>query len=683
MTQRRKSRLSQCDLTDCKQITHTNDLTALALTNSALHNLAIPQIYSRFDIVWPDGTITATESKSVDALTYGLSTLTLGSAFARATAKTHHPNARPIGKFAGNEYAKYTKKFSLGNGPKDWVDEYMITKESGKMLGTLVAIAVAKMVNLEAFVWDMPTGVLSDIFMALGSLGEAADDGCKLNRVWVRWHDNTEHLMGPSPGLSPAALGAPAVVPPGSHVTPVGIMLPSDARHPAPRPPVSYSAHHCEYPTFSVLPPLKSLTVLDIDELSYLDEMAVLIGRSKESLRELRVGIAAKASNKDFVQPWDGPGLRQVDHRARWPGESIIGERRLGGVLGVLVGKIYDIRKIGSSKPKEKINVETSAGIGSASSPVVSSSPGTPVEPDSSAQTDSVPATKDVNMDLGQAVAELEAPLNPAGKSKASVKVEKPGRQRNVGRKRLEGKLKLETLELERVPLSMQVCRSAFDWSTLTSLTILDCAQHDTLWKILRKSFQPTPVGAGNNSSTKVSGPVALEYHLSLQHIHTDSTTPSLIAFIKETLAPNTLEVLFLQDRKRGSSPPAVQLDAIFKGALKRHRTSLQKLLIDSSAKPLPHVPNGENNNRWKNWVLNTEVLMYITSGRMPNLKELAVSLDYKDWVSSWIVTPHSRHCTIAMIIQRPLLTVINIAHLSTTSTEYSPPALHQHSEYR
>jgi len=68
-----------------KKITHTNDLTSLALTSSTLYNLAIPHIYARFDIVWPDAHTSAAEGKSVDALTYGLSTLCLGSTFAKTT----------------------------------------------------------------------------------------------------------------------------------------------------------------------------------------------------------------------------------------------------------------------------------------------------------------------------------------------------------------------------------------------------------------------------------------------------------------------------------------------------------------------------------------------------------------------------------------------------------------------
>ncbi|KAK0632540.1 hypothetical protein B0T14DRAFT_36011 [Immersiella caudata] len=614
-----------------KEITHTNDLTALALTSSALYNLAVPLIYSRFDIVWPDGHIASTESKSVDALTYGLSTLCLGSAFARTTRKVFRPAAPPLAKFAGNEYAKYTKKFSLGNGPNDWVAEYMITKESGKMLGTLVAIAVAKMKNLETFVWDMPTGVLSDIFMALSSLGDQTDNECKLNRVWIRWHDNSENLAVVPSSSNPGAMqGAPAVVPLGSQLTPIGIMLPPSASHPPPRPAIPYSEYNCEFPTFSVLPSLKSLTVLDIDELGYLDEIAVLLERSKDCLQELRIGISAKAAHKDFVQTWDGAGLKQIDHRARWPGESTIGERRLGGVLGVLVGKIYDIKKRRLPRGAEKPAAET----------VVVE---IPVSPVTSVSTE-IETPQDTPPTIGEATSphhpehqQVDDAVTGRAKTQLPVRAEKQPRSSPGGRRRLDGKLKLQTLELERVPLSLQVCRLAFDWATLSSLTLLDCAQHDSLWKMLRKQFQPTPLGSGMglSSSNKHPASAPLQYHLALKYIHTDTTSPALITFIKETLAPNTLEVLFLQDRRRSHpAPPSVMVDQIFKGALKRHRSSLQKLLLDSSAKSaLQGAAVVADAIRWRNWALTTEMVLYITSGRMSNLKELAVSLDYKDWV--------------------------------------------------
>jgi hypothetical protein len=592
-------------------------------------------IYSRFDIVWPDGHIASTESKSVDALTYGLSTLCLGSAFARTTRKVLRPTAPPLAKFAGNEYAKYTKKFSLGNGPNDWVAEYMITKESGKMLGTLVAIAVAKMKNLETFVWDMPTGVLSDIFMALSSLGDQTDNDCKLNRVWIRWHDNSENLAVVPLSSNPGAMqGAPAVVPLGSQLTPIGIMLPPSANHPPPRPAIPYSEYHCEYPTFSVLPPLKSLTVLDIDELGYLDETAVLLERSKDCLQELRIGISTKAAHKDFVQTWDGPGLKQIDHRARWPGESTIGERRLGGVLGVLVGKIYDIKKRrlprGMKPAAEAVVVEVPA------------SPVTSVSTEIENQQDASPVIGEATSPNPSEHPQADDAVTGRVKTQLPIRTERQSKSSPGGRRRLDGKLKLQTLELERVPLSLQVCRLAFDWATLSSLTLLDCAQHESLWKMLRKQFQPTPLGSGLGlASNRQQTSPPLQYHLALKYIHTDTTSPALITFLKETLAPNTLEVLFLQDRRRSHpGPPTVMVDHIFKGALKRHRSSLQKLLLDSSAKSASQGTAAVADAiRWRNWALSTEMVLYITSGRMSSLKELAVSLDYKDWVGYFLWT--------------------------------------------
>lgn len=618
----------------------------MALTNSTLHNLAIPHIYSRFDIVWPDVHTTATEAKSVDALTYGLSTLCLGSAFARATRRLRkNGSSTPgaLGKFSGNDYAKYTRKFSLGNGPNDWVSEYMITKESGKMLGTLVAMAVSKMVNLENFIWDMPTGVLSDIFMSLASLADNSPTRqCNLERLWVRWHDNSESGASSSSSSSPGPAATPtAVVPAGSTLTPIGISLPSTAAHPAPKPTISYSENHVEYPTFSVLPPLKSLAVLDIDELAYLDEISELIVRSLDVLQELRIGISTKAIHHDFVQTWDGPELEQVDHNARWPGESSIGERRLGGILGVLVGRVYDIRR----KPKVKsgltpvmvpqsnaqsyvVTLQTPPIVSPLAPPPLGDSAASLADGEHSPSIPGAVATPKLDTSM---LSRLSPTAEPTTSSDLGI----------PGRKRLDDKLKLTTLELERVPLSMQVCSKAFDWSLMSSLTILECAQHENLWKLLKKQFQPQPRVSGYGISPTSSKPMPnapLQYTLSLKHIHTDVTSPALIAFVRETLAPNSLETLFLQDRRRasgsaGSGPPPVTIETIFKGAIKRHRSSLRRLLLDSSAKN-PSSGSTAESTRWRAWCLPTEVLSYITSGRMSKLKELAVSIEYKDWVS-------------------------------------------------
>ncbi|GME22108.1 Armadillo-like helical [Neofusicoccum parvum] len=328
---------------------HTNDLTSLALCHSALHAITIPHIYARFDIVWPDNTVNAEQRSGVDALTYGLATLVMGmELFGESPAQRIYAQQRKAERLRdsprrnlpeepfpiprrrhGNPFAEYTKKFSLGNGPPEWVQEYLITKESGKMLGTLVATAVARMRNLETFVWDMPT------------------------------------------------------------------------------------------------------------------EKAEASSSSSSADRALATGA--------------------------------------------------------------------------------------------------LPAKSEINLAEQAAVLEL---FNSGSPSKTHV-------------------------------------------------------HHSRL-----------------------------EYSLNLKKIHTNTVSPSLISFLKETLAPNSLEVLFLQEDRTYHS--SVTIDSIFRGPLKRHRASLKKLMIDSSEKgALDHVPT---NTRWKRWMLNREIITFMTSGRMPNLRELAFTIDYHDW---------------------------------------------------
>ena len=564
--------------------------------------------------MWPDSTTPSTDSKSVDALTYGLATLCLGSKFAQRSRwlrrRTPGESTNNAHRLIDNQYAKYTRKFSLGNGPADWVAEYNITKESGKMLGTLVALAVNKMVNLETFVWDMPTGVLSDVFMALASLQDHYADGQpRLNKVWIRWHDNQEVAGTVSSMSSPAVQPAmPMVIPTSgafdhAHTSAITSAL---------RPPPRYSESHVEYPTFSILPPLKSLTVLDIDELAYLDEMSILIERSADTLDELRIGISQKAATQDWVNTWEGDGLQQVDFNARWPGESSIGDKRLGGVLGILVGRIFQIRRKGTAQPKQR-NPSSTAGHPNMFTGGVTAPAGSPT------WVQLAGAAHAAALGLGTANDRLEYP-SPYSEIASGTEQDGPTvRGSYHGRRRLDGKLKLRTLELERIPLAMQVCCKAFDWSVLTSLTILNCGQHEMLWKVLKRQFQPTAP-----PDSLPSTPV--QYHVNLKKIHTDRTTLALVSFIKETLAPNTLEVLFLQDRCR-TAPPAVTIEQIFKGAIRRHHASLTKLLLDSTDRL------GREGSRWRHWVVTSDMIAYLTSGRMSSLKEMAISIHYRDWV--------------------------------------------------
>ena len=211
------------------QISYPNDLTSLALTHSALHRLVTPYIYPRSDIVWPDSLAADEPGTGVDALTHGLATLVMNEDIlgvsqlktekvARGYCENCTCNGCELVKGSqeralsaiqeprrGNHYSRHIRKFSIGNGPSERVQEYLITKEGGKMLGTLVALAVAHMHNLDAFIWDMPTGILRDVWISLSSQDQREKGiKSKLGKVWVRFHDNREV----APERDPAQLTA-------------------------------------------------------------------------------------------------------------------------------------------------------------------------------------------------------------------------------------------------------------------------------------------------------------------------------------------------------------------------------------------------------------------------------------------------------------------------------------------
>jgi hypothetical protein len=608
----------------------------------------------------------------VDALTYGLATLVMGddcfphqnrlqqqgttpNSRAKSTATPYPMQPRRF----GNYYGQFTKKFSLGNGPQAWVQEYMITKEGGKMLGTLVALAIARMINLETFVWDMPTGVLRDVWLALSSLAHRSDgEECRLDRLWIRWHDNTIDAPVPPPA-PPMILNNVGVPPPPNTTHPSGVgTAPPPVAMSQPYLPSSVPAlDRVEHPTFSAIPALKSLSVLDIDELPYLDEMSILIARSHKKLRELRVGVAPHAQQRDWVTVWEGDGLQQVDYSVNTTAASTIGEKRLGGVLGILVGRIHNIRH---SEDSFSLKSSTSSATERSTDATPSKVPISDLLPsiatlsmqDRDAEQDvdhfgnpmeDSAITEGVSLFHEGQAPETEQATSPASPNRTRPPqsdrpithqpAESAREPQEPQEELLIGKLKLEVLELERVPLSVAVLRRSFDWSILSTLTLLHCSNHEQLWKVLRRQYTPRAAYPGSPSPSKAykaSYTLRSEYQLNLKRIHTNTVSPSLITFLKETLAPNSLEVLFLQEGRSYSS--TVTVDAIYRGPMRRHRASLKKLMIDSGEKGSDGHTN--TSSRWRRWMLNREILTFITSGRMSNLRELAVSIDYKDWVS-------------------------------------------------
>ncbi|PWW73784.1 hypothetical protein C7212DRAFT_284219 [Tuber magnatum] len=573
-----------------KEVNHTNDLTNLSLTCRCLHALSIPHIYSRFDIVWPDAS-TPGDRTGVDALTYGLATLTASGR-------------------RGNDYARWVKKFSLGNGPGDWVGEYNINKEGGKMLGTLVCLAITRMIALETFSWDMPTGVLRDVFKALHDLNGT------LKNVHVRFHDNTETT-----------------------------------------PPTSQDpSRRVETPTFKGFEGLRSLSVLDIDEMQYLEEVSYAVEKSVDRLRELRLGLAHHV-------PPGGRWIRDLDEVPHGEASPLV-QSAVGGALGIVVGRIVDLEEGRRRRKINKLaeNANAHPGQNISSPPALPQPPGSapalvtlvngvPAPANTSLQgnsgpnlipTDDAPATPvdeasttapSLDGFAAEPVLSNEPPTTPTPTVAPSAPKPRPMKPIGIEEERPVVQLTLETLELERVPLSIRVLTRAIDWTTLSNLTILGCHDHDRFWRALRHRFSPHPNHGSSMTPTNLgigkpgylrrpSNPTgyAPEYRIRLKKLHTDTVTGALLAFIRETLPPNSLEVLFLQEGPSYSS--VVPMELIYKSAIRRHKGSLKKLLIDSNV-------GGENASKW---IFDKEVLAFISTGKMPNLRELGMAIEWKNW---------------------------------------------------
>jgi len=588
-----------------------------------------------------------------------------------------------------NLFSQYTRKFSLGNGPADWVQEYLISKEGGKMLGTLIALTIARMPNLETMIWDMPTGIVREMWHALASLGEQrAGHQSRLEKVWVRFHDNRE-VTGSLPAPSNATSSNSAA----------SLPSPNPSFFSGDPTALAMSYARTEHPNFSILPPLKSLTVLEVDELAYLKEISVLVQHSRESLREFRVGISKSCAIAIAQKPVNsGPSDSQC---------QALGCYKDGGVLGLVMNEIYDCRKTnkGSSTVIEAPVGTTVAGgellktenttsnpslalpfstlsvndifddmaasvrlpespegedpasteadfTQAATSPVctlVSSTPnllpslfGSTVygEPQKQPQ----PASQALGLQVVNP-SDLDSVLSPAPAEDGFQDSVTTSSDNTIVEDSRSKRLILETLELERIPLSVNVLQKTIDWPVLTNLTLFNCGDHERLWKALRRTYsprsnslmgtsslgslikQPSQPRLRRVSSSRFDTRSIPEYRLNLKRIHTDNVSPALISFLKETLAPNTLEWMLLQEHGEYESP--VTVDAIYRGPLRHHRSSLEKVLIDSGDS------RTGRSTKWKKWMLNHDILTFVTSGKMSCLREFGMALDHKDWVGT------------------------------------------------
>ncbi|KAK4906399.1 hypothetical protein LTR66_017720, partial [Elasticomyces elasticus] len=517
------------------------------------------------------------------------------------------------------------------------------------MLGTLVALALGRMRNLETFVWDMPTGVLRDVWLALASHGQRYDRPCRLEKVWVRWHDNRDSPPSTTPAGSPP--------------------LPQHGNLPQIIPGINSGLFsiplypRTAFPTFSILPPLRSINVLDIDEVQYADELSILLEKSLDVVKELRISVAGHAQR-------DLP-FRPVEDRSAVPPPftATAVQTKPGGLLGVIFAHWIPTDDISAAHECDTDPALSTPQIeqDDTRKPITVKFPHmhSGVEVNPIEQTPTPIAAQVPIYQLDGASDTIPKPSHARVEPHSSSRSHSSAVFTKIGNDYVDDRLRLNLLELERVYLSINSLSRAIDWTQLESLTLLGCMNHEQLWKALRKTFtssalyrkSPTKVTQGPRPRSSSLIPVVnpSEYKLNLKRIHTDTVTRALLSFIKDTLEPDTLECLFLQETPAYKC--IVTVDEIYRSAVRRHRGSLRKLLLNSSIrKQTQHERERERepeDNNWRKWVCHKDLLSCITSGKM-QLRELSIAIDYKDW-----------HYFLQRLPNLPSLRSLHITHIA------------------
>ena len=418
-----------------------------------------------------------------------------------------------------------------------------------------------------------------------------------------------------------------------------------------------------ESPSFSLLPPMKSITVLKIDEPAYLQELSQAVATSVETLRELRISVVSLFCGVDWA------AADRIEVNDKKSTDARLGFFATGGVLGLLMKELYDCRRgpksttsSDASRPGSLLQRVGALVLDTSNLQYITGNANDSSHPSTAShQADDVASSEDD--DMGNLNADMRK-KTPEQLGKIAQSVTK--------------KLRLETLELESVTIRSNVLRHSIQWEHLTSLTLLNCGADERLWKLLISLYGPvndqTALAQKSISSTdrrkfskayrdRQPSPIAKEYRLHLKKIHTNRVSFLLITFLKRALAPNSLEQLFLQE----TCPPTskVTIEEIYHGPVRYHRMSLKKLFIDSVHSRNPSMRSGagplgnpgDAASKGKKWVMSRKVLSFMTSGKMPELRELAMVVNYKDWhflLQGLPRIPHLRALYLPHIMNHP-----------------------------
>ncbi|KAF7558822.1 hypothetical protein G7046_g5325 [Stylonectria norvegica] len=269
-----------------------SDLIAVALVSRHFHELASAWLYRNFNIVFPDDDDLNFESP-IDGLAGGLDTFTTSD----------------------YNYGRHLKDLSLdtlstGHKAEHAYKSYLYSASCGKFLNTLLYLTLKKAKSLEAFRWNIRVELSRPVYQELHKIQS-------LTKLHIRLQAGDSYYTTPPPlpiapetlsGQAPLwnfwaeipSLSAPTAYPnnfPGNLSNPLlnagpppSLMAPSKQASKAKAS--KRTTAKPEPPTLSGFKKLKTLSVLDIDNLDILTELRNCIKNSSSTLNELHLSLS-------------------------------------------------------------------------------------------------------------------------------------------------------------------------------------------------------------------------------------------------------------------------------------------------------------------------------------------------------------------------------------------------------
>ncbi|KAF5026714.1 hypothetical protein F66182_1181 [Fusarium sp. NRRL 66182] len=347
-------------LSHCSQ----SELICCALVSRHFHELASAQLYRSFNILFPDDDDVRFESP-IDGLAGGLDTFTTSE----------------------YNYAKHLRELSMdtvstGVKAEHAYKPYLYSASCGKFLNTLLYLTLKKARSLETFRWNIRVELSRPVYRELHKIktltkfhirlqaGEtyyitppplplSADD---LPPV-THWSD----LPPPPPGPPPAVFSAPLA---GAGMAPIPVLSASPPSLQPASKQFSKSkmskrdSSTQEPPTLSGFKKLKSLSVLDIDNLDLITELKTCIRNSSSTLTELHLSLSDSLALQARRPPPDSdpddsdvddefqvvPASQSTSFDASGPAKTFRSQEERKIQEGI-IGRIFDVEPFITKKP--------------------------------------------------------------------------------------------------------------------------------------------------------------------------------------------------------------------------------------------------------------------------------------------------------------------------------------------